>query len=247
MNWKPAVASPDPDDAKAVWKIERGPLLFSVAGVSVMFLIGLYVAGWIGDETATRSRQAFSAGSMTAYLPVWMVESVFAVMLWRQIWQTRAAAQHAAAGKGQRVAQVFLLIIWLGLDLLMVIAGGGVLAHMDTPWAQMSTASISPAHLMTFITIMPAYVVFGVSSWLFARTRLPEFARGNSGHFVIVTLAPFMFLPAFDPQDLIRSLDPNSNLYLILYWMVTITWMANVGWLFAKLFRYVLPQLSEMK
>lgn len=231
---------------QAVWKVERGPLLFSVAGVSVMFLLGLYFAGWIGNETAASSRQAFSAGSMTAYLPVWIVESVFAVMLWRRIWQTQDAA-HVATGGDKNLAQAFFLIIWLGLDLLMVVAGGGFLAHMDAPWAQMSTASISPAHLMTFITVIPAYVVFGVSSWLFAHTRLPEFARGNLVHFLIVTFAPFMFLPAFDPQDLIHSLDPNSDLYLVLYWMVTITWIANVGWLFAKLFRYVLLQFSEMK
>lgn len=237
---------PDTLITNAVWKIERGPLVFSVAGVSVMFLLGLYFAGWIGNETAASSRQSFSAGSMAAYLPVWIGESVFAVMLWRQIWQTQDAA-HAAVGKDKHVAQAFLLIVWLGLDLLMVIAGGGVLAHMDAPWAQMSAASISPAHLMTFIAVMPAYIVFGVSSWLFARTRLPEFAKGNLGHFLIVTFAPFMFLPAFDPQDLIHSLNPNSDLYLVLYWMITITWIANVGWLLAKLFRYVLLQFPEMK
>lgn len=226
----------------AVWAVERGLLFFSVAGVFVMFLLGLYFAGWIGNETAASSREAFSAGSMLNYLPIWFAETGFALILWRRIWQTQGAAHAAADGK--HVTQAFLLMVWLGLDLLMVIAGGGFFAHMDAPWVQMSTASISPAHLVTFITVIPAYIVFGVASWLFARTRLPEFAKGNFDHFVIVTIAPFMFLPTFDPQVLVHSLDPNSNLYLAIYWTVMLAWTANVGWLLMKLFRYALLQLS---
>lgn len=229
----------------AVWVAERGPLLFSVAGVSVMFLLGLYFSGWIGNETAASSREAFSAGSMLNYLPIWFAEAGFALLLWRRIWQTQDVAH--VANNDRRVSHAFLLMIWLGLDLLMVIAGGGILAHMDAPWVQLSAASISPAHLMTFITVIPAYIVFGGSSWLFARTRLPEFAKGNFDHFVIVTIAPFMFLPVFDPQDLIHSFDSNSNLYLVIYWIITIAWTANIGWLLAKLFRYALLQFSEIE
>lgn len=233
--------------SQAIWAAERASLLFSVAGVSVMFLVGLYLAGWIGNETAASSREAFTPGSMLGYLPIWLAEAGFALMLWRRIVRTRDPAHIATADNDKRMPQAFLLTIWLGLDLLMVIAGGGILAHMDAPWLQLSTSSISPAHLVTFITVMPAYIVFGVSSWLFARTRLPEFAKGNFDHFVIVTIAPFMFLPALDPQDLTHSLDPSSNLYLVIYWVVTIAWTANIGWLFAKLFRYALLQLPEME
>lgn len=228
-----------------VWKIERGPLLFAVAGVSVMLLLGLYLAGWIGSETAASSREAFSAGSMMSYLPIWFVETGFALTLWRRIWRTRDIALVAAGDN--HVPQAFLLMIWLALDMCMVIAGGGVLAHMDAPWAQIGTATISPAHLVTFIAVIPAYIVFGVASWLFARTRLPEFAEGNLDHFVIVTIAPFMFLPIFDPQVLMHALDLNSNLYLVIYWTVTLAWTANVGWLLMKLFRYVLVQISETR
>lgn len=229
---------------RATWAVEQGSLLIAVAGVAVMLLVGLYLAGWIGSETAAGSRESFSPGSMFGYLPIWLAEAMFTLFLWRRIWQTQNVANMAAGGD-KRVAQAFLLMIWLSLDLLMVVFGGGLLAHMDAPWVQMSTAAISPAHLVTFIAVMPAYIVFGVSSWLFARTRLPEFAKGNLDHFVIVTIAPFMFLPAFDPQDLIHSLDPNSNLYLVIYWVITIAWVVNVGWLFTKLFRYALLQFPR--
>lgn len=229
---------------KAAWAVEQGSLLLSVTGVAVMLLVGLYLAGWIGSETVAGSRESFSPGSMLGYLPIWLAEAMFTLVLWRRIWQTQNVANMAAGGD-KRVSQAFLLMIWLSLDLLMVVFGGGLLAHMDTPWVQMSTAAISPAHLVTFIAVMPAYIVFGVSSWLFACTRLPEFAKGNLDHFVIVTIAPFMFLPAFDPQDLIHSLDPNNNLYLAIYWVITIAWVVNVGWLFTKLFRYALLQFPR--
>lgn len=227
----------------AVWKHERGSLLFAIAGISVMFLFGLYLAGWIGNETAASSREAFTPGTMTGYLPVWFGEAGFALVLWRRICRTPDMALLTREEK--QVSQALLLTIWLALDMLMVIAGGGILAHMDAPWFQMSTVAISPAHLVTFIAVMPAYIVFGVASWLFARTRLPEFAKGNLDHFVIVTVAPFMFLPTFDPQYLVHSLDPNSNLYLVIYWTITIAWTANIGWLLMKLFRYALLQISE--
>ncbi|PKO84318.1 MAG: hypothetical protein CVU17_03990 [Betaproteobacteria bacterium HGW-Betaproteobacteria-11] len=228
--------------AKRVWAAERGPLLFAVTGVSVMLLLGLYLAGWLGGQLAEAVPAAFVPRSMTDYLPVWIVEAGFSLILWRWIVRTQGASLAAESGQ---VSQAFLLLIWLALDMFMVIIGGGFLAHMDTPWAQMSTAKLSPAHLVTFIAVMPAYIVFGVASWLFAFTRLPEFAQGKLDHFVVITLAPFMFLPVLDPQDLIHSFDPNHNLYLVVYWTVTIAWTANIGWLLMKLFRYILAKLQN--
>lgn len=227
---------------KHVWAVERGPLLFAVTGVSIMLLLGLYLAGWLGGATGA-SAEGFAPRNLTDYLPIWVVEAGFSLILWR--WIVRTQETSLAADDGGQVPQAFLLMIWLMLDTFMVIVGGGFLAHMDTPWAQMSTAKLSPAHLVTFIAVMPAYIVFGVASWLFAFTRLPEFTKGKLDHFVIITLAPFMFLPVFDPQDLIHSFDPNHNLYLVVYWTVTIAWTANIGWLLMKLFRYILVELSN--
>lgn len=230
--------------ARSVWAVERGPLLFAVAGVTFMLLLGLYLAGWLGGASGA-STVNFSPHALLDYLPVWVVEAVFALTIWRWILRTQEAS--LAADNGGRVPQTLVLMIWLTLDVFMVIVGGGFLAHMDTPWAQMSTAKLSPAHLVTFIAVMPAYVVFGIASWLFALTRLPEFARGKTDHFLVITFAPFMFLPVFDPQDLIHSLDPNRSLYLVVYWTVIIAWTANIGWLLTKLFRHLLVKLSDSR
>jgi methane/ammonia monooxygenase subunit C len=42
---------------------------------------------------------------------------------------------------------------------------------------------------------MPAYILAGVAAFLYARTRLPQFAENISIPFVIAVVGPFMILP----------------------------------------------------
>ena len=42
---------------------------------------------------------------------------------------------------------------------------------------------------------MPAYILAGVGAFLYARTRLPQFAENISIPFLVAVVGPFMILP----------------------------------------------------
>lgn len=216
-------------------------LWIATVGVAAAFVIGLRVAGWISAEDDAASRATFAASSMTAYIPVWLGEALFAGLLWRTLWRGGVEAVDNRA----QVGSAFVLLMWLLLHMLVVLAGGGILAHMDRPWNQLGTEMISPAHLMTFVAVMPSYIVVGGAAYLYAKTHLPEFAHTHRRLMLIVFVGPFMFVPAFDPQLLLHTLDPGGISSLTAYWIVTIAWTASTLWLLALLGRFSLKNLSR--
>lgn len=220
---------PDPG-IQALW--------IATVGVAAAFAIGLRLTGWIGAEDAAASRATFD---ITAYLPVWLVEALFAGLLWRSLW--RGGVQ--AVGDRAQVDSAFVLLAWLLLHVLVVLAGGGILAHMDRPWSQLGAEIISPAHLMTFVAVMPSYIVVGGAAYLCAKTQLPEFAHAHRRLMLIVFVGPFMFVPAFDPQLLLHTLDPGGIAVLAAYWIVVIGWSASTLWMLARLGRFAMKKMPR--
>jgi hypothetical protein len=216
-------------------------LWIAVAGVAAAFAVGLYLAGWLDADDAAASRAAFASVGIKGYLLIWCSEALFAGLLWRRI----ARGRDAAASDGARAGSAFVLLLWIFLHLLVVMAGGGFLAHMDRPWNQLGTEMISPAHLMTFISVMPSYLVVGGSAYLYARVHIPEFANANRRLMLVVFGGPFMFVPAFDPQFLLHTLDPGGIASLTAYWIVTIGWAAGVGWLLTRVGLYAMQKMPR--
>lgn len=216
-------------------------LWIATVGVAAVFVIGLRLAGWISAEDDAASRATFATSSMTAYIPVWLIETLFAGLLWRALWRSGAEA----IGSRAQVACAFVLLSWIFLDMLVVLAGGGILAHMDRPWSQLGTEIISPAHLMTFVAVMPSYVVVGGAAYLYAKRHLPDFARSNRLYMLVVFVGPFMFVPAFDPQVLLHTLDPSGISSLAAYWIVTILWSCSTLWLLSRVGRFAMTKMSR--
>jgi len=231
--------------AGAVDDAPRSPsdhsLWIAMVGVAVAFVVGLYLAGWISADDDAKSRAAFETVGVTGYLLLWSGQALFAGLLWRHIVHGR----EQAPTHGAQVGSAFVLLLWIFLHLVVVLAGGGVLAHMDRPWTQLGTEMISPAHLVTFISVMPSYVVVGGSSYLYAKTHLPDFARANKRIMLVVFGGPFMFVPAFDPQLLLHTMDPGGMVSLAAYWIVTIGWGASLGWLLTRLGVYAMQKMDR--
>lgn len=195
-------------------------LWIAAVGVVVAFVIALRLAGWISTDTGPESWLTSATSRMTAYIPVWLFEALFAGLLWRNLW----LGGIEPIGDKAQAGSAFVLLMWLILHMLVVFAGGGILAHMDRPWTQVSSEMISPAHLVTFTAVMPSYVIVGGAAYLYAKKRLPEFARSHRGLMLIVFVAPFMFVPAFDPQLLLQTLDLGNVSFLAAYWIVSMAW-----------------------
>lgn len=91
----------------------------------------------------------------------------------------------------------FALTCWLVAYTFAVYFTGSFFAEHDGVWHQtvLRDTPFSPSHIVLFYACIPIYLFFGVSSFLYAMTRLPAFAKGISLMHIFAVAGPFMILP----------------------------------------------------
>jgi methane/ammonia monooxygenase subunit C len=91
----------------------------------------------------------------------------------------------------------FTLTAWLVAYTFAVYFTGSFFAEHDGVWHQvvLRDTPFSPSHIVLFYACIPIYLFFGVSSFLYAMTRIPAFARGISLMHVFAVAGPFLILP----------------------------------------------------
>lgn len=89
------------------------------------------------------------------------------------------------------------LMAWLVMYLVTIYAIGVLFTEADASWHQVTVrdTDFTPTHIPLFYFCVPAFIVAGVSSFVWARTRLPEFANRISIPFVLIVAGPFMIMP----------------------------------------------------
>lgn len=88
----------------------------------------------------------------------------------------------------------------LGMLLLFVTIfyiTGSIYAESDAAWHQVTVrdTDFTPTHIGLFYFSVPMVIVLGVSSFMYARTRLPQFAEKVSLPFAIAVAGPIMIMP----------------------------------------------------
>lgn len=91
----------------------------------------------------------------------------------------------------------FTLFIWLFTYAWIIYWTASFFAEQDASWHQVTIrdTDFTPSHIVLFYGTFPAYIIAGVSAFLYARTRLPQFAEKISIPFVILVIGPFLILP----------------------------------------------------
>ena len=71
---------------------------------------------------------------------------------------------------------------------------GSYFAEQDNSWHQVSIRDtpFTANHIIEFYFNFPFYVLLGGSAWLYARTRLPLYAKGISLPLTLAVIGPFM-------------------------------------------------------
>jgi methane/ammonia monooxygenase subunit C len=123
------------------------------------------------------------------------VEGVAAAAIWGWLWKTRDR-NLAALEPSEEIKRYLRLIGWL-LMYVFAVYWAEFFAEQDATWHQtvVRDTEFTPSHIALFFGAMPVFIIMGVSSYLYARTRIPQFARGHSVPFVIAVAGPFMMLP----------------------------------------------------
>lgn len=115
---------------------------------------------------------------------------------WLYLWITRDRNIDALAPR-EELRRYFSLIAWFLLYTFSFLWIASFFGEGDAVWHQtvVRDTSFTPSHIVVFYACVPTYIVFGVSSMLYAMTRIPRFAKAYSIPLIMAVLGPSLILP----------------------------------------------------
>ena len=123
------------------------------------------------------------------------IEGIMAVSIWGWLWKSRDQNLEALKPE-EELKRYFTFITWLFMYVFAVY-WAGFFAEQDATWHQtvIRDTEFTPSHIPLFFGALPMFSIMGVSSYLYAHTRIPLFNRAHSVPFLIAVAGPFMMLP----------------------------------------------------
>jgi methane/ammonia monooxygenase subunit C len=113
--------------------------------------------------------------------------------LWGYLWFTRDRNLDAITPK-EEITRYFTLTMWISIYTFAVYWAGSYFAEQDNSWHQVAIRDtpFTANHIIEFYFNFPFYILMGGSAWLYARTRLPLYAKGISVPLTLAVIGPFM-------------------------------------------------------
>ena len=126
----------------------------------------------------------------------WILEFTIAAVMWGYLLKSRDKDVNNISPQVE-LKRYFTLLMWLFAYVYIVYYAASFFAEQDASWHQVTVrdTDFTPSHIVLFYGTMPAYILAGVGSFLYARTRLPLYANKVSIPFLIAVVGPFMILP----------------------------------------------------
>ncbi len=112
------------------------------------------------------------------------------------LWRTRDR-DLAALHPRTEVKRIFCLVICLMCYAFALYWGLSFFTEQGGVWHQimMRDTNFTPSHIVRTYLSYPVFVIVGMGAFMYARTRLPLFAKGHSLAFLLATVGPFMIIP----------------------------------------------------
>lgn len=113
--------------------------------------------------------------------------------IWGYLWLTRDRNLGALEPK-EEIRRYFTLTMWISVYTFAVYWAGSYFAEQDNSWHQvvLRDTPFTANHIVEFYFNFPLYIILGGSAWLYARTRLPLYAREVSLPLTLAVFGPFM-------------------------------------------------------
>ncbi len=123
--------------------------------------------------------------------------SLFAIVSWGYLWFSRDK-NLVNIGAREEIRRYFTLTMWISIYTFSVYWAGSYFAEQDNSWHQVAIRDtpFTANHIIEFYFNFPMYIILGGCSWLYARTRLPLYAKGISLPLTLAVVGPFMILPS---------------------------------------------------
>lgn len=251
-----AVAQYQADQTKPILTSFKGIIngahwLFGVAFITLMYVaVRIYeqVFAW------TKGLDSFSMEFQTYWMSLFYAEvavgAIAAFGIWGYLWKTRDRHLDQLEPM-EEIRRHFKLLVWLACYTYAVYWAASYFAEQDGSWHQtvIRDSDFTPSHIILFYLSFPVYIILGVGSWLYARTRLPQYAEGISLPHTIAVVGPFLILPNVGLNEWGHTFWFMEELFSApLHWgFVTLSWTGlALGGLMLQLM-YRLTQLTNFE
>jgi methane/ammonia monooxygenase subunit C len=119
----------------------------------------------------------------------------FTSIAWGWLWFTRDKNLDKLEPK-EEIRRYLTLTMWISVYTFAVYWAGSYFAEQDNSWHQVAIRDtpFTANHIIEFYFNFPMYIILGGCAWLYARTRLPLYAKGISLPLTLAVFGPFMIL-----------------------------------------------------
>ena len=116
--------------------------------------------------------------------------------IWAYLWLTRDKNLDKIDAETE-LRRYFSLVAWFLLYTFSFLWIASFFGESDATWHQtvIRDTALTPSHIVVFYACIPLYIILGVSSLLYATTRIPKFSKGYSVPLIMAVLGPGLILP----------------------------------------------------
>jgi methane/ammonia monooxygenase subunit C len=116
--------------------------------------------------------------------------------LWELLWKTRDRSVVVLTPR-EELRRNMTHLIWLAAYAWAFYWGVSFFTEQDATWHQtvVRDTDFTPNHIIAFYFSYPVYIITGGGAFLYAKTRLPFFAKGLSVPYLCSVIGPFTLLP----------------------------------------------------
>jgi len=179
------------------WYLQDLPLYLKGFGILTVIYVGLrlYQGAFAIAAGLDSSEPAFEQYWMRLLYVELAVIAVFVTCVWGYLWYSRDRNLDSLSPK-EEIRRYFTLTMWISIYTFAVYWASSYFAEQDNSWHQVAIRDtpFTANHIIEFYFNFPLYFILGGSAWLYARTRLPLYAKGISLPLTLAVVGPFMIL-----------------------------------------------------
>ena len=169
-------------------------------GLAAMFVFYLVVRiyeqifGWsAGLDAFAPAFQTYWMNILWTEIPL---ETIAFFGLMGYLWKTRDRDLANVAPR-EELRRYMVLLAWLAMYGSALYWGASFFTEQDGTWHQtvIRDTDFTPSHIIEFYLSYPIYIIMGCGGFMYAKTRLPYFAKGYSVAYLVLFVGPFMIFP----------------------------------------------------
>ncbi len=191
------------DMSSAAGRTYAAPRAPWLAVLAVLLGVGFLYSGYrvyqhttaftVGLDYFSPEFQAYWMTLLYVQLPALFIAGA-AIVGW--LWHTRDRHLDALA-PAEELRRHFVLLAQLLVFAVTAYLTASPFTEADAAWHQVTVrdTDFTPTHIALFYFGIPMFIIAGVTAFVYARTRLPQFARRVSLPFALLVAGPIMIMP----------------------------------------------------